>query len=205
MLFSENKMFTVIASFLKAVWPLGLNEKGSCRWSWEIIKAFCTCTAGLLGSCDYVAGLLFRIEAVVLIEVTHPTCTSIVESQDQFKKLPPQTATCSSKFLEADNSDKIKSKLEHQTSLTMSQSQAEKLKDKKNMHQELLERILNAVPKSCFVELMTGKKNRDTSLEISAPTVLDFAESFIDSWPRTWCCWPYRNLCKVFAYYWWTS
>ena len=106
---------------------------------------------------------------------------SIVESQDQFKKLPPQTATCSSKFLEADNSDKIKSKLEHQTSLTMSQSQAEKLKDKKNMHQELLERILNAVPKSCFVELMTGKKNRDTSLEISAPTVLDFAESFIDS------------------------
>ena len=28
-----------------------------------------------LGSCNHVAGMLFRIEAAVLLGVTHPTCT----------------------------------------------------------------------------------------------------------------------------------
>ena len=49
------------------------------------------------------------------------------------------------------------------------------------MRQELLERISNAVLKSCFVELMTGKKNRGTSPKINVTTILDFTESFIDS------------------------
>ena len=62
----------------------------------------------------------------------------------------------------------------------MPKSQAAKLKDKKIVRRELLERISNVVPKSCSVELM-AKKNRDTSPEIKVPTILDFAESFIDS------------------------
>ena len=62
----------------------------------------------------------------------------------------------------------------------MPKSQAAKLKDKKIVRRELLERISNVVPKSCSVELMT-KKNRDTSPEMKVPTILDFAESFIDS------------------------
>ena len=33
-----------------------------------------------------------------------------------------------------------------------------------------------------FVELMTDKKNRDTGPEINVPSILDFVESFIDSW-----------------------
>ena len=32
-----------------------------------ILSAYCTCAAGLLGSCNHVAGLLFRVEAAVLI------------------------------------------------------------------------------------------------------------------------------------------
>ena len=35
-----------------------------------ILSAYCTCTAGLLGSYNHVAGLLFRVEASVLIGVT---------------------------------------------------------------------------------------------------------------------------------------
>ena len=158
----------------------------------EIISAYCTCTAGLLGSCNHVAGLLFRIEAAVLIGVTPPTCTSILASWNipsKKKKITPgpvknflfKTETYSSKSLETVNSDKIKRKLERQTFLTTSESQAAKLKDKKIVRQELLERISNVVPKSCFVELMTVKKNRDSGPEINAPTILDFAESFIDS------------------------
>ena len=55
---------------------------------------------------------------------------------------------------------------------------------------------MNAAPKSCFVELMPGKAKRDTSPEINLPTILDFAESFIDS------CEPELNvadLTEIFA------
>ena len=41
----------------------------------EIKSAKCTCTAGLIGSCNHVAGLLFRVEAAVF-GVAHQTCTS---------------------------------------------------------------------------------------------------------------------------------
>ena len=127
-----------------------------------------------------------------MIGVTPPTCTSILASWNipskkkkiisgPVKNFLFKTETYSSKSLETVNSDKIKRKLERQTFLTTSESQAAKLKDKKIVRQELLERISNVVPKSCFVELMTVKKNRDSGPEINAPTILDFAESFIDS------------------------
>ena len=41
----------------------------------EVMSA-CSCTAGLLGSCNHVAGMLFRVEAAVITGVTKPTCTS---------------------------------------------------------------------------------------------------------------------------------
>ena len=45
-----------------------------------ILIAYCTCTTGLLKGCNHVAGLLFRVEAAVLIGVTHPTCNSMLAS-----------------------------------------------------------------------------------------------------------------------------
>ena len=42
----------------------------------QILSAYCSCTAGLLGSCNHVAGMLFRIEAAVITGVTRPTCMS---------------------------------------------------------------------------------------------------------------------------------
>ena len=45
-----------------------------------ILYGYCSCTAGLLGSWHHVAGLLFRVEAAVLIGVTHPACTSMLTS-----------------------------------------------------------------------------------------------------------------------------
>ena len=79
--------------------------------------------SGLLGSCNHIAGLLFRIKTAVLIGVTHPTCTSILPSWNipsKKKKITPgpvknflfKTETYSSKSLETDNSDKINRKLE---------------------------------------------------------------------------------------------
>ena len=127
-----------------------------------------------------------------MIGVTHPTCTSILafwNIPNKNKTITPgpvknflfNTETYSKKSLETDNSDKIKRKLECQTFPTMSKSQAAKLKDKKIVRQELLEKISNVVPKSCFVELMTGKRNTVTSPVINVPTILNFTESLIDS------------------------
>ena len=45
-----------------------------------IFSTNCICTARLLGSCNHVEGLLFRVEAAVLFEVTHPTCTIMLAS-----------------------------------------------------------------------------------------------------------------------------
>ena len=43
----------------------------------EILSAYCTCTAGLYGSCNRVAGFPFRVEAAVLTGLSNTTCKSI--------------------------------------------------------------------------------------------------------------------------------
>ena len=42
----------------------------------EILAGYCTYTAGLLGSCNHIVGLMFRAEAAVLTGYCNPTCTS---------------------------------------------------------------------------------------------------------------------------------
>ena len=60
---------------------------------------------------------------------------------------------------------------------TMSGSQAEKLKDKQSIHEDFFSSAHTIIPKSCFVKLMQGKKNR-----VTTPTYVlslnDFAEGF---------------------------
>ena len=38
-------------------------------------NCYCTCTAGLYGACNHVAGLLFRVESAVMSGITKPSCT----------------------------------------------------------------------------------------------------------------------------------
>ena len=42
----------------------------------KIFSAYCSCTAGLLGSCNHMVALLCRVEAAVSEGFTKPTCTS---------------------------------------------------------------------------------------------------------------------------------
>ena len=60
---------------------------------------------------------------------------------------------------------------------TMSGSQAEKLKDKQSIHEDFFSSAHTIIPKSCFVELMQGKKNRVTT-PTYVPSLNDCAESF---------------------------
>lgn len=44
--------------------------------STEMVSAHCTCMAGMSGTCNHVAAMLFRIEAAVRLGLTNPSCTS---------------------------------------------------------------------------------------------------------------------------------
>ena len=43
-----------------------------------IHSAYCTCTAGILGTCNHVAGMLFRVENAVRTGATNPSKTSVL-------------------------------------------------------------------------------------------------------------------------------
>ena len=67
-------------------------------WS-EILAGYCTCTVGLLGSCNHVAGLLFRVKAAVLTGYYNPTCRSTLATWNTLrgkKQIQPNEV---SKFL----------------------------------------------------------------------------------------------------------
>ena len=156
-----------------------------------ILSAYCTCKAGLLGSCNHVAGFLFRVEAVALIGVTHPTCTSMLASWNvpsKKKQIIPgrikdfllKSESYTKKSLEIDTLHRLKKKAERRTFLTMSNSQFTQLGDKKKVRSELFEALADIVPKSCFVELMDGQKVRVKKSQINVQTLTEFAESCID-------------------------
>ncbi|KAK7105325.1 hypothetical protein V1264_016724 [Littorina saxatilis] len=58
------------------VWVM-VSKKGETTVGGEIQAAYCTCAAGLLGSCIHVAGLLFRVEAAVTGGVTQKSATEM--------------------------------------------------------------------------------------------------------------------------------
>ena len=58
------------------VWALVKKDKQ--RPGGNIESAYCTCTAGLLGCCNHVTAMLFRVEAAVSTGATKPSCTSIL-------------------------------------------------------------------------------------------------------------------------------
>ena len=141
----------------------------------------------------HVAGILFRVEAAVLIGVTYPTCTSILASWNvpsKKKQIIPgrlkdflfKSESCSKKSLERDTVDRLKKKAETRIFFTVSNSEFTHLNDKKKLRNQLLEAIADIARKYCFVELMTGQKVKAKKSQINVPTLVEFAESFIDTY-----------------------
>ena len=86
-----------------------------------MLSVYCTCIAALLGSCNHVAGLLFRVEPAALIGVTHPSCTFIIASWNapskkkqpipgQIKYFLFKSGSYTKKSLELDTLDRLKKK-----------------------------------------------------------------------------------------------
>ena len=158
-------------------------------------KSSC-CYFYFIGSCNHVAGVLFRIEAAVLTGITHPTCTmqsSAYNVPSKKKQIIPgklsnfliKQDTYQKKFL----CDSTKAKETHKRKL-MFNPVNEKGKDylgsEKKMRTDIYNRIKNLIPNSCFTNIMLDQSNIDFSVDKShpnVPTMFDFAQSFMGKYP----------------------
>ena len=174
------------------VWVICRKNKGDFIGG-EILAAYCTCTAGLLGSCNYVAGLLFRVEAAVLTGYCNPTCTSALATWNiprGKKQIQPDEV---SKFLFTQDTymkkatqetlEKWKSKAEvKKTFGVMTDSQFDRFSNRKIVRQEFFNEACAIIPTSCFVELIESKQKKSTpSQKSDIPTLFGLAASFKDS------------------------
>ena len=139
----------------------------------EILAGYCTCTAGLLGSCNHVAGLLFRVEAAVLTGYCNPTCTSTLATWNiprGEKEIQPDEV---SKFLFRQDTymkkatqemlEKWKSKAKVKKEFrVMTDSHFYRLSGRKNVKEECFIEACAIIPPSCFVELMESKQKKYT-------------------------------------------
>ena len=59
------------------VWACLVKDKGDFPGG-KILSTYCTCVAGLKGTCNHVAGLLFRVDMAVMKGLTKPSKTSVL-------------------------------------------------------------------------------------------------------------------------------
>lgn len=155
-----------------------------------IKSCYCSCTAGLHGSCNHVAGLLFRIEAAVMKGVTKPTCTS--KSSEWVKPAAKSAPTCQPvanlvfkkdhyQKLATSNPEKMSSDQKKRTEfLPMDKDKVELLADGDAVRQSLHNILKTNAPGSCFQEFMEAKKIPAKDVrEYEAPvSLIKQAESF---------------------------
>ena len=167
------------------VWAI--IEKDGVRPGGHIHSAFCTCVAGLLGGCNHVVAMLFRIEAAVSTGATKPGCTSLLAKWN----VPSGSKTsvinqpiCEVTF-HKHHYRKGNKATEETISLTNNmfrKFQTDSLStNMKTIRENLFETVKTLAPDSCFVELLTGvKKNQQTeSLKESIPdSIINQAKKF---------------------------
>ena len=159
----------------------------------EILNAYFTCTAGLLGSCNHVAGLLFRIEAAVLLGYTHTTCTSKLSAWNiptHKKQIEPGEVV---KFLLTKDtymkkaiqpsSEERKRKAQCRINFqVMFDSQAKKILNSDDIRADFFNDVSNIIPRSCFTEFMEARKKKiKIQNSETVPSLVDCAKSFKDS------------------------
>ena len=179
-----------VSSKLYTVWAIVKKDSINCPGG-NIESAYCTCVAGLLGSCNHVAGMLFRIESAVLTGVAHPTCTSIPSKwiiPKGKKTIEPGLLSSFVFTLETYQSKLIlptseerhefsKKKLNFQV---MSNTQKSKLEDIDNARITVYNIVKESVPKCCFVEFVEAQRhsvNIQTNSDVDS--LLEMTETFL--------------------------
>ena len=153
----------------------------------QILSAYCTCTAGMLGSCNHIAGALFRIEHAVKTGITKPTSTSqlcqwtIPKKQT---KIHPKKVTdfvwkkshYTKSQIDLNKENEMSAKKRSFTPLT--KSQETKIQDVGQIRQELHTLLRSDMPNSCFSLLMDKRRiETDEKTEQVPDTLIDIAAS----------------------------
>ena len=151
---TSSKPYTVWASIEK------FNPGG------KITSAYCTCTAGLLGSCNHVTAMLFRVEAAFSSGITKPTCTSKLSTWNvpaptktilSLKPICEYTVSKSNYKNGRDKSENDKNRLTYKS---YSPYEEKPMESPEMMRQKILGLVKDSVPESRFVEVMERKKKR---------------------------------------------
>ena len=156
----------------------------------KIINAYCTCTAGLMGTCNHVTAMLFRVEAAVTSGLTRPTKTSILSTWNvptgvkiNLKPLPVAEMVFEqshyTKTSERDLAEAKKTFLDF--SPTLIEQQMSSLKDENAMRNRVYSAIKGDIKTSCFAEVMEGKRlsAKEQPVYEVPDNILKVADNFI--------------------------
>ena len=150
------------------VWAIIQKDTEECPGG-EVVSAYCSCPAGLLESCNHVAGMLFRIEAAVITGVTKPICTSrLSEWVIPSKNCDLEPGRISSMVIKKDHYKKkaiapsksalIETANKKRKFSPMSARQEHYLQQPDKVQSDIYEKIKNIVPRSTFAEFMEKKR-----------------------------------------------
>ena len=135
----------------------------------KIISAYCSCTAGLLGSCNHVTAMLFRVEAAVSTGVTKASCTSKLckwnvptKSKHVFDMKTIREIAFTKSTYKRRNDES--SKVDNAAYAQFTPDESPELDDMNFMRQKIYDQIKDHVPQSRFVEVMESKKKSKSIL-----------------------------------------
>ena len=146
----------------------------------KILQGYCSCTAGLLGSCNHVTAMLFRIEAAVSSGVTKPTCTSRLAAWNVpsgSKTVLDMKPICELEFLKhtyrkrANVEETQQNRTIYNAFSPSYESDLKKISSGGIIRQKIYEAFKDCASTSRFVELIECKKkrpkaNNNTSVEL---------------------------------------
>ena len=152
------------------------NEPGG-----YIHSAYCTCTAGILGTCNHVTGMLFRIENAVQTGLTTPSKTSLLctwnipKGQRVDTTVKPVRDLVFEKSVYTNpksKSVKLANDKKEYSDFSPAVTNQEKLKDKENLRNSLFTILEKDIPSSCFALSMKSKMTvTSSSMEPQTPPV----------------------------------
>ena len=125
-----------------------------------IYSAYCTCTAGILGTCNHVTGMLFRIENTVQTGLTTPSKTSVLctwnipkDQRVDTTVKPPRDLVFEKSVYTKPKSKSVKLANDKKEYLDFSPAvkNQEKLKDKENLKNSLFTLLEKDISSSCFI------------------------------------------------------
>ena len=165
----------------------------------EINSAYCSCTAGLVGTCNHAVAMLFRMEHAVRYNLTKPTSTSKLCSWNVPSGSRVNTNTKRIKDIffdkarymkDEENKEKLaENKIKFLDFSPSWPSKVQQLENTSSTRNQLYNLLKDDIYGSCLWEAMEGRSlSQEDSAKvntISCPTLIDITETFLKTEDKT--------------------